>query len=252
MTRYKLTLEYDGTPYVGWQVQENGLSIQTVIEQAARNFCQEAVDIVGSGRTDTGVHALAQVAHVDLEKATTGTQLREALNFHLKNKGIAVLAAEVANSEFHARFSATKRHYVYKIICRRPPLVLMKNRALHVNVPLDVPAMERAAQHLIGPHDFTSFRATSCQANSPEKTLDMIRFEIVNSQFSDFQELRIHVSAQSFLHNMVRILVGTLVQVGKGRWNDQDILEILQAKDRTAAGPTAPAHGLYLARVEYN
>lgn len=245
MTRYKLTIEYDGTDFVGWQRQENGPSVQAALETAVENFCGESVVLHGAGRTDAGVHALGQVAHLDIEKSTDPDTLRDAMNFHLKPHAIAVLAAKAVEPEFHARFSATKRGYFYRVINRRAPLALERGRAWFVPQPLDVDAMNRAARALVGHHDFSSFRAVDCQAKSPMKTLDLLQV------LCDGDEIRVVAKARSFLYHQVRILVGTLKQVGEGKWNEATVPAILAARDRRTAGPTAPAHGLYFGEVEY-
>ncbi|MCH8155873.1 MAG: tRNA pseudouridine(38-40) synthase TruA [Proteobacteria bacterium] len=245
MTRYKLTLEYDGRGFVGWQRQDNGPSVQAALEAAVERFCGEAVTVHGAGRTDAGVHALAQVAHIDLDKETGADTLRDALNFHLKPAAVAVLAAEAVADDFHARFSATERAYRYRIVNRRAPLALDRGRAWFVPVPLDAGAMHEAARALLGKHDFTSFRAGECQAKSPVKTLDALEVS------RDGDEIRIEARARSFLHHQVRNMVGTLKLVGEGKWRRADMERALAARDRRAAGPTAPADGLYLVAVRY-
>ncbi|MCH8038451.1 MAG: tRNA pseudouridine(38-40) synthase TruA [Proteobacteria bacterium] len=245
MTRYKLTLEYDGRGFVGWQRQDNGPSVQAALEAAVKGFCGEAITVHGAGRTDAGVHALAQVAHIDLEKETGAETLRDALNFHLKPAAVAVLAAEAVADDFHARFSATERAYRYRIVNRRAPLTLDRGRAWLVPVPLDAGAMGEAARALLGRHDFTSFRAGECQAKSPVKTLDALEVS------RDGDEIWIEARARSFLHHQVRNMVGTLKLVGEGKWSRADMARALAARDRRAAGPTAPADGLYLVAVRY-
>jgi tRNA pseudouridine38-40 synthase len=245
VTRYRVTLEYDGSGFVGWQRQENGPSIQAALEDAIAGFCGERVTVHGAGRTDAGVHALGQVAHFDLEKDTDAETVREALNAHLRPNAIAVLDAEVADPEFHARFDAIERRYLYRILNRRAPPTLNRDRVWHVAVPLDAAAMHEAAQVLVGKHDFSSFRAAECQAKSPVKTLD----EIAVSRDGD--ELRLTARARSFLHHQVRNFAGTLKLVGEGKWTSRDVESALAARDRSAAGPTAPAHGLYLVGVRY-
>ncbi len=245
MTRYKLTLEYDGRGFVGWQRQDNGPSVQAALETAVQRFCAEAVCVEAAGRTDSGVHALGQVAHVDLDKAADGDTLRDALNFHLKPAAVAVLSAEAVAPDFHARFSATERRYRYRIVNRRARLTLDQGRAWFVPVPLDAGAMGDAAQALAGRHDFTSFRASECQAKSPVKTLAALEV----SRAGD--EIRIEARARSFLHHQVRNMVGTLKLVGEGKWSRDDVARALAARDRKAAGPTAPADGLYLVAVRY-
>ncbi len=245
MTRYKLTLEYDGRGFVGWQRQDNGPSVQAALEAAVTRFCGEAVTVHGAGRTDAGVHALAQVAHIELEKETGADTLRDALNFHLKPAAVAVLAAEAVADDFHARFSATERAYRYRIVNRRAPLALDRGRAWFVPVPLDAGAMHEAARALLGKHDFTSFRAGGCQAKSPVKTLDALEVS------RDGDEIRIEARARSFLHHQVRNMAGSLRLAGEGKWSRADMERALAARDRRAAGPTAPADGLYLVAVRY-
>jgi tRNA pseudouridine38-40 synthase len=245
VTRYRVILEYDGEGFVGWQRQENGPSIQAALEEAIAGFCGERVTVHGSGRTDAGVHALGQVAHFDLEKETNAETVREALNAHLRPAPIAVLDAAEADPEFHARFDATERRYLYRILNRRAPPTLTRGRVWHVAVPLDADAMHEAAQALVGRHDFSSFRAAECQAKSPVKTLD----ELTVAREGD--ELRLTARARSFLHHQVRNITGTLKLVGEGKWDRGQVEAALAARDRAAAGPTAPAHGLYLVGVSY-
>ena len=245
MPRYKLTIEYDGTPFVGWQAQDNGASVQGVLADAIAAFAGERVTVSGAGRTDAGVHALGQVAHVDLTKAWDNDTVRDAVNFHLRPQSVAVLAAEQVAADFDARFSARKRHYLYRIANRRADLTLDQNRVWRVPRPLDAAVMHEAAQLLIGRHDFTTFRAAECQAKSPVKTLD--RLEVTR----DADEIRIAASARSFLHHQVRSMVGSLVHVGDGKWRAADLGAALAARDRAACGQVAPPHGLYLVRVEY-
>jgi tRNA pseudouridine38-40 synthase len=245
MPRYKLTIEYDGTPFVGWQAQDNGPSVQGVLIGAIAAFTGERVAVSGAGRTDAGVHALGQVAHVDLTKEWDTDTVRDAINFHLRPQPVAVLAAERVGADFQARFSARKRHYLYRIVNRRADLTLEQNRAWRVPRPLDAAAMHDAAQLLIGRHDFTTFRAAECQAKSPVKTLD--RLDVTR----DGDDVRIAASARSFLHHQVRSMVGSLVHVGDGKWRAADLANALAARDRTACGQVAPPHGLYLVRVEY-
>jgi tRNA pseudouridine38-40 synthase len=245
MPRYKLTIEYDGTPFVGWQVQDNGASVAGEIENAIEKFAGERAALYGAGRTDAGVHALGQVAHVDLAKDWESDTVRDAINAQLRPHPIAVLSAERMAEDFHARFSAAKRHYLYRTLNRRADLALERDRAWKIARPLDAGAMHEAAQHLVGHHDFTTFRSTECQAKSPIKTLDQL--DVVRAG----DEIRIAVSARSFLHNQVRSMVGSLALVGEGRWSGDDLRKALEAKDRTACGPVAPACGLYLVRVDY-
>ncbi len=245
MPRYKLTIEYDGTPFVGWQVQDNGPSVQGVLTEAIAAFTGERVVVAGAGRTDAGVHALGQVAHVDLAKDWDGDTVRDAMNFHLRPRPIAVLTAEQVAENFDARFSAIKRHYLYRIVNRRADLALDQNRAWRVPRPLDGDAMHAAAQSLVGRHDFTTFRTAECQAKSPVKTLDRLDVE------RDGDEVHVTASARSFLHHQVRSMVGSLVHVGEGKWSAEDLADALAARDRTRCGQVAPPQGLYLVRVEY-
>jgi tRNA pseudouridine38-40 synthase len=245
VTRYRITLEYDGGGFVGWQRQENGPSIQAALEDAIDGFCGERVTVHGAGRTDAGVHALGQVAHFDLDKDTDARTVREALNAHLRPAPIAVLDAAEADPAFHARFDAVERRYLYRIVNRRAPPTLDRGRAWHVAVPLDAEAMHDAAQVLVGKHDFTSFRAAECQAKSPVKTLDEIAVTRAG------EEVQLTARARSFLHHQVRNVTGTLRLVGEGKWGRGDIEAALAARDRSAAGPTAPAEGLYLVGVRY-
>lgn len=245
MPRYKLTIEYDGTPYVGWQAQDNGASVQGVLTEAVAAFAGERVVIGAAGRTDAGVHALGQVAHVDLAKDWDTETVRDAINFHLRPQPVAVLAAERAAPDFDARFSAVKRHYLYRIVNRRADLTLDQNRAWRVPRLLDAEAMHAAAQRLIGRHDFTTFRSTECQVKSPVKTLD--RLDVAR----DGDEIRVTAAARSFLQHQVRSMVGSLIHVGEGKWGADDLATALAARDRTACGQVAPPHGLYLVRVDY-
>jgi tRNA pseudouridine38-40 synthase len=245
MNRYKITIEYDGTGLAGWQRQENAPSVQQHIEEAIHNFSGERVNILCAGRTDAGVHAMGQVAHFELAKAHLPKTVQGAINYYLKPAAIAVVACEAVSEAFHARFSALRRHYLYRIINREAPLVLDARRAWHVKKALNVTAMQEAANLLIGHHDFTSFRAVACQAKSPMKTLERLEVSMQGA------EIHIAVSAPSFLHHMVRNLVGTLTLVGEGKWQPDDVRLALEAKDRSAAGITAPAHGLYFMKVEY-
>ena len=245
MPRYKLTIEYDGTPFVGWQVQDNGPSVQGLITDAIAAFAGERPALQGAGRTDAGVHALGQVAHVDLAKDWDDDTVRDALNFHLRPQPIAILAAAHAADDFDARFSAVKRHYLYRIGNRRADLALDINRAWRVPRPLDCAAMQSAALKLVGRHDFTTFRAAECQAKSPVKTLD--RLDVVR----DGDEVRITACARSFLQHQVRSMVGSLVHVGEGKWSVEDLEAALAARDRSACGQVAPPQGLYLVRVDY-
>jgi len=245
MPRYKITIEYDGTGFAGWQRQENSGSIQASIEEAIFKFSGENAAVFASGRTDAGVHALGQVAHFDLAKEAMDKEIRDGINFHIKPAAISILRGEKTAPDFHARFDAKKRYYRYRIINRISPPVLDRFRAWHIKENLNVEAMHDAAQILVGNHDFTSFRASECQAKSPVKTVDEIKVT------KTAEEVIIDISALSFLHHMVRNITGTLRLVGGGRWTPEDVKKALMAKDRTTTGPTAPAHGLYFMRVEY-
>lgn len=245
MPRYKITIEYDGTPFVGWQIQDNGPSVQGAIAAAIMAFCGEKVLPQGAGRTDAGVHALGQVAHFDLSTERETDTIRDALNAHLRPQPVAILAAERVPDQFDARRSAIRRHYLYRIVNRRADLALERSRVWRVGRPLDPDAMHAAAQRLVGYHDFTTFRSTECQAKSPEKTLD--RLEVSRAG----EEIHVSASARSFLHNQVRSMVGSLVLVGEGKWSADDLSRALDARDRTACGPVAPPEGLYLVKVDY-
>ncbi len=245
MRRYAITIEYDGTPFVGWQRQAAGSSIQGVLEDAIFKFCGERAGVRGAGRTDAGVHATGQVAHFDLSKDWEAGRVRDAMNFHLRPHPVAVLQCRQADDRFDARFSATKRTYRYRILTRRAPPVLNRDRVWWLTAHLDAEAMARAASHFIGRHDFTTFRAAQCQAKSPVKTLDS--FSVVR----EGEEIVMCVSARSFLHNQVRSMVGSLKLVGEGKWQAGDIAAALAVCDRSACGPVAPASGLYLERVDY-
>jgi len=245
MPRYKLTIEYDGTPFVGWQMQANGLSVQGVLTDAIAAFAGERASVHGAGRTDAGVHALGQVAHVDLSKAWDTDTVRDALTAHLRPHPVAVVAAERVAADFDARFSAVQRHYLYLIVNRRPDLTLERGRAWRVGKPLDARAMHAAAVRLVGKHDFSTFRDAECQAKSPVKTLDRLDVH------RDGDNVSIEASARSFLHSQVRSMVGSLVAVGEGRWSGADLSAALAACDRTACAPVAPPEGLYLVRVDY-
>jgi tRNA pseudouridine38-40 synthase len=245
MPRYRILIEYDGTPFLGWQRQAQGASVQGAIEDALRNFCGEAAGVRGAGRTDAGVHALGQVAHFDLEKSWEPFRVREALNFHLKPAPVVVLECEVAAHDFDARYSATQRHYRYRILSRRAPPALDRDRVWWLPITLDAEAMAQAAPALLGRHDFTTFRAAQCQANSPLRTLDRLDVSTTG------EEIVVEASARSFLHNQVRSMVGSLKLVGEGKWRAGDLRAALEAGSRAACGPVAPAAGLYLARVDY-
>lgn len=245
MTRWRIIVEYDGGPFVGWQRQDNGPSVQGALESAITSFSGETATVTGAGRTDAGVHAFAQVAHFDLEKSFAADTVRDALNHFLRPAPIVVLKAEDVAPDFHARFDAVKRHYLYRITNRRAQPALDAGRVWHVTHALDAVAMHEAAQSLIGQHDFTTFRAAECQAKSPIKTLDVLDV----ARFGD--EIEIRASARSFLHHQVRSIVGTLKLVGEGKWRAGDVEAALRACDRTACGPVSPPQGLYLVRVDY-
>jgi len=246
MVRYRLTVEYDGGPYVGWQRQDTGLGVQQVVEDAIPAFSGENPRVFCAGRTDAGVHACGQVAHFDLERADMSEKtVRDALNHHMKPHPVSIVEAKIVDEGFHARFSATEREYLYRILNRRARPALERGHVWWVAQPLDAEAMHEAAQALVGKHDFTTFRATMCQAKSPIKTLD----ELTVTRVGD--EIRIRARARSFLHHQVRNLVGTLKWVGEGKWSAHDVRVALQAKDRSAGGPTSPPDGLYLMRVGY-
>jgi tRNA pseudouridine38-40 synthase len=245
MARYALLIEYDGTPYIGWQYQNEGLSIQGQINEAIYKFCQEKVSVMGSGRTDAGVHARGQIAHVDLEQPQDPFRLMEALNAYLRRDAISILKVWAVPDTFHARFSAVKRCYEYLILNRRAPAALQEQRVWHVVPLLDIEAMQAGANHLLGHHDFTSFRAVECQAKSPVKTLERL------SVTKDADLISIQVESPSFLHHQVRNITGTLKLVGAGKLRVADVKTILEAKDRKCAGPTAPAAGLYLSYISY-
>ena len=245
MPRYKLIIEYDGTPFSGWQIQDNAPTVQGAMETAVKAICGEHVRVHGSGRTDAGVHALAQVAHCDIEKPFPPGRLRDGLNAHLRPHPIGVLSAEIVADDFEARFSAKRRHYRYRITNHRANLALDIKRSWRVPRHLDTDAMHVAAQRLLGKHDFTTFRDTECQAKSPEKTLDQL--DVVR----EGDAVSILTSARSFLHSQVRSMVGSLVWVGEGRWSADDLAAALAARNRAACGPVAPPDGLYLVRVEY-
>jgi tRNA pseudouridine38-40 synthase len=243
--RYRLTIEYDGTGLVGWQRQANGLSVQEALETAIAAFCGETTTVHGAGRTDAGVHALAQTTHLDLRRAVDPAVLRSAVNHYLRPAAISILSAEAAPDDFDARLSATGRVYLYRILNRRPPPALERGRVWQVAPPLDVEAMREGAQHLIGHHDFTTFRDSLCQAKSPIKTLEKLEVLRVG------EEIHIEARARSFLHHQVRNMAGTLKLVGLGRWRPDDVGHALAARDRRAGGPTAPPEGLYLVEVQY-
>ncbi|MFN3641666.1 MAG: tRNA pseudouridine(38-40) synthase TruA [Gemmobacter sp.] len=250
MPRYALLIEYDGTAFHGWQRQAAGLaSVQGALEAALARLDPAAPGVTGAGRTDTGVHAAAQVAHADLSKPWDPFRLAAALNAHLRPLPVAVLAVAAVAGDFHARFSATGRRYTYRILNRRAPAALGRGRVWQVPHPLDAGAMQAAAAHLVGRHDFTTFRSTLCQASSPVRTLDAIAVETAYGPGGT--EIRLHLAARSFLHNQVRSIAGTLERVGAGAWPPGRVAEALAARDRSACGPVAPPQGLTLVAVTY-
>jgi tRNA pseudouridine38-40 synthase len=245
MPRYKLTIEYDGRPFVGWQIQDNGPSVQGVLAAAVEAFSGEHASVHGAGRTDAGVHALGQVGHVDLAKDWDEETVRDALNAHLRPHPVAIITAERVADTFDARFSALKRHYRYRIVNRRADLAVERGLAWRIAKPLDSAVMQRAAQRLVGRHDFTTFRSAECQAKSPLKTLDRLDVD------RDADDIRILASARSFLHSQVRSMVGALALAGEGKWTADDVSIALEKRDRAACAPVAPPDGLYLTRVDY-
>jgi tRNA pseudouridine38-40 synthase len=245
MPRWKITLEYDGTGFSGWQRQDNAFTVQQAVEEAVLGFSQEEVRLQVAGRTDAGVHALAQVAHIDLAKETTAETLRDALNYYLREKPVSVLKAESVGEDFHARFSAKGRRYLYRVINRRSPLALEINRAYQVTKDVNITPMQEAATLILGQHDFSTFRAQNCQAPSPIKTMDEAEIERIG------EEVRFHFAARSFLYHQVRNMVGSLLMVGTGQWSVAQFKEAFEVKDRKAGGPTAPSSGLYFVSVTY-
>lgn len=245
MPRYKLLIEYDGAPFVGWQRQDNGPSVQAAIEDALFAFCGERAVVHGAGRTDAGVHALGQVAHLDIGRQAPTKTLRDALNFHLRPAPVVVLAAEAVEGDFHARFSAIQRRYLYRILNRPSPPTLARGRSWWLPMPLDADRMAQVGATLIGRHDLSTFRAALCQAASPVKTIDHLSVE------RDGETIAIDVRARSFLHHQVRNIAGSLVLIGRGKWSPADFAAALAARDRRRGGPTAPACGLYLVGVAY-
>jgi len=243
--RYKLTIEYNGSPYQGWQRLPDAPSVQGALEDAVESLTGVRSEVTGSGRTDSGVHAYGQVAHVDIEKPFELQRLCDALNAHLRPHPISVLKADEAAPDFHARFSAKRRVYTYNVLCRRAPLTVQRGFIWRVPRALDIAAMSAAAQRLVGKHDFTTFRDSQCQAKSPVKTLDVASVRGAETWASFTFE------AQSFLHRQVRSMVGTLVEVGFGKMTPDEVAEALAAADRSRCGPVAPPDGLYLVRVEY-
>jgi tRNA pseudouridine38-40 synthase len=245
MPRYRIVIEYDGGPFVGWQRQANGMSVQQALEEAVAAFSGENIVVKGAGRTDAGVHALGQVAHFDLERERSTDTIRDAVNAHLRPRPISVLSADLAAPDFDARFSARRRHYLYRISDRRAPPALDRGRVWWVMQPLAADAMHEAAQALVGQHDFTTFRSAECQAKSPVKTLDRLDVSREGS------EIVVRAQARSFLHNQVRSMVGALKKVGEGKWPIAAVGEALEARDRSRSGPVAPPDGLYLVAVDY-
>ncbi len=245
MPRYKLTIEYDGTPFVGWQCQTNGLAVQEAVERALTAVSPGPVTIRGAGRTDAGVHATGQVAHADMPRAWRPFSLGEAVNAHLRPLPVCVTAVAEVADDFDARFSAVRRHYLYRLVNRRAPLALQAGRAWLVKRPLDADAMQAAAQRLVGRHDFSTFRDSECQADSPVRTLE--RFDVSR----EGELILLRLAARSFLHRQVRSMVGSLEHVGAGAWSADDLAAALEARDRRRCGQVAPAAGLYLVGVDY-
>ncbi len=249
MPRYALKIEYSGAPFCGWQKQPQLKTVQGALEAALKMLEPDCNGVQGAGRTDTGVHATGQVAHVDLAKQWQAYRLGEALNYHLRHQGIAIVAATHIDTAFHARFSALERRYTFRLLSRRAPLTFNKGTMWQVKHPLDLGAMQQGAAHLVGKHDFTTFRSTVCQAQSPIKTLDELRIEQIEHHGG--VETRFHIRARSFLHNQVRSFVGTLERVGAGSWQPADVKTALEARSRAACGPVCPPYGLYLSAVKY-
>ena len=245
MTRWKLILEWDGGPFMGWQRQDHGPSVQAAVERAARAMTGEEVTAHAAGRTDAGVHALGMAVHIDIAKEVTPHRLREGLNALLRPDPVAVLSAQVVADDWHARFSCTGRRYLYRIANRRPPLTLDRGRAWRIGSPLDVGAMRQAAAMLVGRHDFTTFRSVHCQSDSAVKTLDRLEIE------GGGDAIHIHAAARSFLHHQVRSMVGCLALVGQGQWRPEQMREALEARDRAALGLNAPPEGLYFVEAVY-
>jgi len=245
MQRYKLKIEYDGTPFVGWQYQKNGLSIQEVLQKALFNLSKEKVVVTGAGRTDSGVHALAQVAHFDLEKKIEKNFFLPALNQHIGNKPITILKISKTNKKFHSRFNAKKRTYQYIIINRQSPLALQKNKAWHIRNKLDVNVMKKGAKLLLGTHNFSTFRSSSCEANSPIKTIEKISVK------KNKDKITLNFTSKSFLQQQVRSMVGCIKYLGDGKWNLYDFKKSFKSKKRAKCAPPAPACGLYLKKISY-
>jgi len=249
MPRYALKIEYDGAPFCGWQKQVDSPSAQGTINDALQNLEPACEGVQGAGRTDTGVHATGQVAHVDLVKNIEPERLLEALNFYMRNTGVSIVDCALAQGDFHARFSAVERLYTFRLLSRRAPMTFDKGTMWQVKHPLSLESMQEGAAHLVGLHDFTTFRSTVCQALSPVKTLDELRIEQL--EYRGGIETRFHIRARSFLHNQVRSFVGTLERVGTGRWKPSQVKAALEAKSRPACGPVCPPQGLYLSNVRY-
>lgn len=245
MPRYRLEVEYDGAPFVGWQRQHNGISVQGVIEQAGAALTQQPAPCVGAGRTDAGVHALCMTAHIDLQKEFSGDTVRDGLNAHLRAHPVSIINASPVADDWHARFSCHRRYYLYRVLNRRAPPALDAKRVWLVPGALDERLMNMAAQQLIGKHDFTTFRSAHCQSSSPVKTLEHLSVD------RDADEVHFRLHAPSFLHNQVRSFVGTLIQVGLGRWQPEEVSNALKATDRARCGPVAPASGLYFVKADY-
>lgn len=256
MTRWKIIIEYKGTEYSGWQRQKDGVpTIQQAIEEAIYSFCQQDITIHAAGRTDAGVHARGQVAHFDLDygnRALDGYDLTKALNAHLRKSRINIITAMPVDDDFHARFSATNKLYTYRVLNRPSPSAIDEGLLWHYKKSLDIPAMQDACEVLLGNHDFSTFRDSQCQSKSPIKTLDKLWIETLEYDDHGGTELRFHTEALSFLHHQVRNMVGSLMMVGEGKWTKDDLKTALEAKDRTAGGPTAPSDGLYLVRIDYD
>ena len=249
MPRYALKIEYDGAPFVGWQRQQSQVSVQGSIENALLNLENKEHTIAGAGRTDAGVHAKCQVAHCDLNKEWEPFRLSEALNFHLRPLPIAVIDCALVDKDWHARFSALERKYLFRLLVRRAPSTHEAGLVWQIGHSLDLSKMVEASKYLLGKHDFTTFRSSMCQAKSPIKTLDEIKIDRIEGWSGE--EFRFQLRARSFLHNQVRSFVGTLERVGAGSWNPDDVKKALEAKDRSACGPVSPPHGLYLTDVVY-
>ena len=245
MQRYKIKIEYDGTPFVGWQFQKNGLSIQEILQKAIFNFSKEKVAVTGAGRTDSGVHALAQIAHFDLKKKINEKNFFQGINQHIGNEPVTVLKINKASKKFHARFDAKKRTYLYTIINRQSPLTLQRNKAWHIRKKLDVKVMEKGAKLLLGTHDFSTFRASSCGAKSPIKTMEKVSIK------KNKDKITLKFTSRSFLQQQVRSMVGCIKYLGDGKWKLDDFKKSFKSKSRIKCAPPAPACGLYLAKIKY-